>query len=120
MDSKETALDTVRKGKAVYAMVFSDNFTDSFTNRYHDVYRTSVEDDIDNSKIKLYPDNSNFIFSIYMQRAILNYFEMFMRQFSSNLGYNPITFNIPIVVQETVYGKQETDLGKTAMMINDL
>lgn len=114
-DSEEAALSSVRAGKSYYAMVFSDNFTEAFTSRYIDVYRTATEDiDIDGSRIRLYPDNSNFIFAVYMQRAILNYFEVFMRQFSVNLGYNPITFNIPIDVKKPVYGKMETDLGKTS------
>lgn len=112
MDNEADALEMVKKGRAYYAMIFSDNFTESFTSRYIDVYRTAVDDiDIDSSKIKLYPDNSNFIFAVYMQRAILNYFEVFMRQFSINLGYNPITFNIPVDIKEVVYGKMETDLG---------
>lgn len=111
-NNEADALDMVKKGRAYYAMIFSDNFTEAFTSRYIDVYRSAVDEvDIDSSKIKLYPDNSNFIFAVYMQRAILNYFEVFMKQFSINLGYNPITFNIPVDIKEVVYGKMETDLG---------
>lgn len=94
-------------------MVFSNNFTEAFTSRYLDVYRSSVDDiDIAGSKIRLYPDNSNFIFAVYMRRAVLNYFELFMKQFSENLGYNPITFNIPIDVKKPIYGQMKTDLGR--------
>lgn len=111
--TEEMAIDSVKRGKSYYAMIFSDNFTEAFTGRYIDVYRSEADEiDIDGSKIRLYPDNSNFIFAVYMQRAVLNYFEQFMRQFSVNMGYNPITFNIPIDVKPPVYGKMETDLGK--------
>lgn len=111
--TEEMAIDSVKRGKSYYAMIFSDNFTEAFTGRYIDVYRSEADEiDIEGSKIRLYPDNSNFIFAVYMQRAVLNYFEQFMRQFSVNMGYNPITFNIPIDVKPPVYGKMETDLGK--------
>lgn len=111
-DSEEEAIDSVRRGQSYYAMVFSENFTQAFTQRYVEVYRSSVDDiDIEHSKIRLYPDNSNFIFSVYMQRAVINYFEEFMKKFSMNLGYNPITFNIPIDVKPPIYGQMETDLG---------
>ncbi|KPM03430.1 ABC transporter sub-family G-like protein 6 [Sarcoptes scabiei] len=106
------ALDSVRKGHSYYAMLFPDNFTQSFTSRYIDVYRSEVDTvDIETSKIRLYPDNSNFIFAVYMRRAVLNYFEEFMHRFSTDLGYNPITFNLPIYVEKPIYGKMETDLG---------
>ncbi|KAH9497736.1 hypothetical protein DERF_013698 [Dermatophagoides farinae] len=111
-NSPEKALESVRKGHSYYGMIFSDNFTESFTARYIDVYRSSVDEiEIESSKIRLYPDNSNFIFAVYMRRAVLNYFEVFMRKFSTDLGYNPITFNLPIYVEEPIYGKMETDLG---------
>ena len=107
-----SALDSVRRGESVTALLFSDNFSDAFTSRYIDVYRSEVEDDIiEESKIKQYPDNSNFIFSFYMQRAVLRYFEDFMRTFAMDRGYNPITFNLPIDVKPPIYGKMETDLG---------
>lgn len=112
-NSPEKALESVQKGQSYYGMIFSDNFTESFTSRYIDVYRSSVDEiEIESSKIRLYPDNSNFIFAVYMRRAVLNYFEVFMRKFSTDLGYNPITFNLPIYVEEPIYGKMETDLGK--------
>nr|XP_027201531.1 ABC transporter G family member 23-like [Dermatophagoides pteronyssinus] len=111
-NSPEKALESVQKGQSYYGMIFSDNFTESFTSRYIDVYRSSVDEiEIESSKIRLYPDNSNFIFAVYMRRAVLNYFEVFMRKFSTDLGYNPITFNLPIYVEEPIYGKMETDLG---------
>ena len=111
--SEKNAIDSVKAGKTYYAMIFSENFTEAFTSRYIDVYRSSVDDiDIEHSKIRLYPDNSNFIFAVYMQRAVLSYFEQFMNHFSVSQGYNPITFNIPIDVKPPIYGQMETDLGK--------
>jgi hypothetical protein len=104
--TNESAFDSVVRGKSWYAITFAQNFSDSFRNRFFDPVDVTDED-LENSKIKLYADLSNSLVGIHIEIYLQYFFHDFLHNFSSSLGFNPIAFSLPVNFEDPIYGKRE-------------
>ena len=76
----ETAIQSVVKGQNAYAMSFHPNFSDSFDTRI--LYAVDLdEQEIDESKIKLFADMSDTVVGTYVYDYLLETFQVILRFF---------------------------------------
>ncbi|CAG2106321.1 unnamed protein product, partial [Medioppia subpectinata] len=99
----EAAIESVVKGYNAYAMTFRPNFTDSFETRM--IYPLDLNDEeIEDSKIRLYADMSNTVVGTYVYDYLLETFQAFLMDYSVSKGYNPISFSMPVKFEQPIFG----------------
>ena len=107
---KEKAIESVRKGKSYYAILFPQNFSDSLEARVlhdpNDPYDPNdlSEDELRDSHIKLYADMTNSAVSPFVHHSLLQSSQKFLEKYMSSLGLNPSAYSIPFEVKEPIYG----------------
>ena len=101
--SMESALESVKHGKAWGAMSFGGNFTEALQLR---VMLAGGADNvtIDSSNVQVYLDMTNQIIGYQLQRSILYAWRDFSADVSSSMGQNPDAFEFPIQFGTPVYG----------------
>ncbi len=102
-NSKEKAISSVVNGKNWFALSIAQNFSDSLETRILDPNEITDEE-LENSKIKLYADMSNSIIGSHINQYLTKAYEEFFQNYSTTLGYNPNAFSLPIIVEQTIYG----------------
>ncbi|CAG2162880.1 unnamed protein product [Oppiella nova] len=105
----ESAIDSVYKGKAWYAISMSDNFSDAFDIRATDAEHMTDED-IEESKIKLYPDHSDNFIQQFIYQSLFESYHQFLSTYITSIDLNPATVSLPIATQEPIYGTIEYSL----------
>ncbi|XP_075591948.1 ABC transporter G family member 23 isoform X2 [Dermatophagoides farinae] len=109
-NSLDEAIQTVINGKAWLAIEMSDRFSAAYRRRAKNPSDLS-EQDFNNSKIKLYPDQTdNFIHNV-IDNSLMNSYQKFVENIAESFGYNPSTVRIPVMVQEVVHGKLDLENG---------
>ncbi|XP_054161211.1 ABC transporter G family member 23-like [Oppia nitens] len=107
--SLESAIRSVEKGKAWYAIEISQNFSDAF-----DIRATNpndmTDDEIEDSKIKLYPDHSDNFIQQFIYQSLFESYHQFLATYVRSIGLNPATVSLPITTQPPVYGVIEYSL----------
>ena len=106
---KEEAIESVRRGKSYYAVLFSQNFTDNLEDRIHNPYELT-EEELANSDVKLYADMTNSAISPFIHHSLVQSSERFLKSYMSSLGFNPNSLSIPFKVEETVYGNMNSSV----------
>jgi ABC-2 type transport system permease protein len=105
-NTNESAFTSVVKGKSWYAISFEKNFSESFRIRVLEP-EVLTDEELEYSNIKLYADMSNAFAGLHIYEYLLVSFRKFLEKFSATLGFSPIAFSIPVLVEEPVYGKNE-------------
>ncbi|XP_054161148.1 ABC transporter G family member 20-like [Oppia nitens] len=101
--SNESAIESVISGHNAFAMTFRSNFSESFDTRI--LYPLDMtDDDIENSKIRLYADMSDTVVGTYVYDYLLETFQAFLMDYSVSKGYNPITFSMPVKFENPIFG----------------
>ena len=99
----ESAIESVKRGENVFAMTFHRNFTESFETRI--LYPIDLNDqEVEESKIKLYTDMSDTVVGTYLYDYLLETFQAFLMDYSVSKGFNPITFSMPVKFEKPIFG----------------
>ncbi|CAG2172844.1 unnamed protein product, partial [Oppiella nova] len=106
---KDKAIDSVKRGKAYYAILFSHNFSDSLEARVQNPYELTDEE-LDESHIKLYADMTNSAVSPFIHHSLLESSQKFLHNYMSSLGFNPNAYSIPFAVKEPIYGSMNASV----------
>ncbi len=110
--SLESAIELVKEGKAWYAIGMSPNFSEAYSSRAENPNEL-YDEDIENSKIKLYADHSDSFIQQYLYQSILDSYQEFIENYVSSIGYNPETVSLPLKIQPPVYGEVKHSLINT-------
>ncbi len=105
-NTNESAFTSVVKGKSWFAISFEKNFSESFRIRVLEP-NVLTDEELEYSNIKLYADMSNAFAGLHIYEYLLASFRRFLEKFSTTLGFSPLAFSIPVLVEEPVYGKNE-------------
>jgi hypothetical protein len=105
----DSAIDTVKSGKAWCAISMSANFSDAFEIRATEG-NDMTDEEVEDSKIKLYPDNSDTFIYEFLHQSFFDSYHKFLSEYIASLGYNPATVSLPIEVQKPIYGTIEYSL----------
>ena len=101
--SKDSAIRSLSEGKNSLGIFFGHNFTNDFKSRLLDPLKITDEE-LDSSMIKLQVDMSQAVVLVYgfqyLSEVVLN----FVTNVSTSLGLNPNAFELPIAIQEPIYG----------------
>lgn len=87
----------------------SANFSEAFDMRLNDPINMD-QDDIDESKIKLYPDNSDSFIQQFIYQSLFESYHKFLEKYVISLGENPSSVSLPVDIQKPVYGLIEYSL----------
>lgn len=99
----KSAIESVVRGENVFAMTFHHNFTESFETRI--LYPIDLnEQEVEESKIKLFADMSDTVVGTYLYDYLLETFQAFLMDYSVSKGFNPITFSMPVKFEKPIYG----------------
>lgn len=107
----DRAIESIQKVDTWLAVAFPRNFSRNFKRRFTKQEKVSQRT-IDGSKILLYPDNTHSVFALYTFRALIDAFEVFVRQVGEMLGYNPSFFGSPLQLMPPVYGSYRINYGE--------
>jgi hypothetical protein len=88
------------------------NFSEAYSSRAENPNEL-YDEDIENSKIKLYADHSDSFIQQYLYQSILDSYQEFIENYVSSIGYNPETVSLPLKVQPPVYGEVKHSLINT-------
>lgn len=106
----DKAIQSVIDGKSWIAIEMSDQFSTAYRRRAKNPSDLS-ETDFNNSKIKLYPDQTdNFIHNV-IDNSLLNSYQKFVEGVASSFGYNPSTVRLPVLVKGIIYGHLDLENG---------
>ncbi|OTF82848.1 ABC transporter sub-family A-like protein, partial [Euroglyphus maynei] len=109
-DTLDNALQSVIDGKSWVAVEMTDKFSAAYRRRAKNPSDLN-EEDFNNSKIKLYPDQTdNFIHNV-IENSLMNSYQKFVESVANSFGYNPSTVRIPVVVQEIIHGELNLESG---------
>lgn len=90
----------------------SENFSDAFYIRATEPNELT-EEDIEDSKIKLYPDNSDSFMYQFFDHAFYESYHKFLTKVVASVGFNPASVSRPVQVESPVYGRLEHSLINT-------
>lgn len=107
----DKAIESIHKVDTWLAVDFPRNFSRNFKRRFTKQEKVSQRT-IDGSKILLFPDNTHSVFALYTFRALIDAFEIFVRQVGEMLGFNPSFFGSPLQLMEPVYGSYRINYGE--------
>ncbi len=110
--SLEEAIDLVIKGKAWYTITMSQNFSEAYSARAENPSEL-YDEDVENSKIKLYADHSDSFIQQYLYQSILDSYQAFIENYVSSIGYNPATVSLPLKIETPIYGEVKHSLINT-------
>ena len=99
------AMQSVRDGISFASFEFHANFTRCLINRVRKGYEASAYD-IDCSRVRFSPDNTYQFIIFQLALELWKAFSEAIYRFFPSLGYNPETLNIPVKVEEYVYGSE--------------
>lgn len=107
-NDEEEAKNMVRKGKAWGTLIIPSNFSDAFRERLE--AGRSVQDwDLTASTISVYQDKSNENIASFMQRDLVYALSSFLRDWAISCGINPQAAQLPVRLNDPVYGSITTD-----------
>ena len=72
-----------------------------------------TDEDIEDTKIKLYADHSDSFIQQFTEHAFFQSYHHFLENVVASVGINPATVSRPVAVQEPIYGKLEHSLINT-------
>ena len=102
-DRLDLAVNSIVKGFNTMAIVFTQNFTEQFESRLLNPLEYTYEDS-DNSVIRLYIDNTRPALIFNALQYFAEIFHQFVANVSIHLDLNPNAFDLPIKIEETIYG----------------
>lgn len=102
-DSEAAALEAVKNGSAWGAIMIGRNFSQAMQMRA--IMGGSADNDtIEFSNVGVHLDMTNQIIGYQLQRTLLEAYETFSADVSTQLGQNPAAFQLPVRFEEPVYG----------------
>ncbi|KAJ8683422.1 hypothetical protein QAD02_019214 [Eretmocerus hayati] len=104
--SVEEANDAVRTGKAWGTLYFTNNFSDALVARMASG-PDAVEDDIDQSEVKVWLDMSNQQIGLMLARNLQYSYRDFAKNLLDGCGQNSKLADIPIHFSDPIYGSND-------------
>ncbi|XP_069115666.1 ABC transporter G family member 20-like isoform X2 [Argopecten irradians] len=98
-----SARHCVEKGEAWGLMTIGQNFTMDLITRFSNATDVSNQT-LDGSTIKLYLDMTNQQIAVSLQEKVAQAFETFTRSLLDILGYNPNIAELPVKLEQPIYG----------------
>ncbi|XP_060081925.1 ABC transporter G family member 20-like [Ylistrum balloti] len=99
----ESARDCVKDGKAWGLMTIGENFTVDLITRFSNGSAIN-NSTLEGSTIKLYLDMTNQQIAVMLQEKVTLAFENFSRLLLSMIGQNPDLAQLPVKLEEPIYG----------------
>lgn len=102
-NSEESAIDSVKRGYSTGAIIIGENFSDAIEERILNAQNNSFidEDIIRESQIKIYMDNSNYIYAQFLIDSLTQTVWQMISKVLVESGRPPIS--APIQLKETIY-----------------
>lgn len=104
--SANASVDSVVDGFAFASFEFEKNFTRCLINRIRKGYQVS-DYDLECSRVKMVSDHTYQFIIFQLALQLRDSFMEAIYRFFPNLGYNPEALNIPVHVEEYVYGSEK-------------
>ncbi|CAG2166699.1 unnamed protein product, partial [Oppiella nova] len=100
----ESAVNSVRNGRNYLALEFRQNFSDAFETRVTDPF-SATDEDVEESLIHLYLDNSNAVIGLMSVKYLMNGFTNFMDKLGNEVG-KPNLFDLitPLQITQIYHG----------------
>lgn len=100
------AIQAVKAGECWGALFIKQNFSKALQTRLFSGPDVS-EATINASQIDLHLDMSNYLIGLKLQRTLLENFQSYGQKMLNMMGMNPALAELPIIVQEPIYGVRE-------------
>lgn len=107
-ENLSAAIESVRRGKTWGAIHIPDRYTQSLQDRLLNPGELSSET-LANATINIYPDLTNLHLAIAMENTFRKAFIKFARDTLNMFGYDPEAAEMPIRVEQPVYGTLKRD-----------
>jgi len=105
-NTTDSALNSVKQGKAWAALLINDNFTQALEERH--ILGGAVDDSVlDMSKINVHLDMTNQIIGYKLQRTFLVAFQKFAKQVLRDNEQNENIVELPVKFEDPIYGESE-------------
>jgi len=103
-----SAIESVRRGKTWAAIHIPDRYTQSLQDRLLNPGDISPET-LANATINIYPDLTNLHLALAMESTFRKAFIKFSKSTLNMFGYNPESAELPIRVEQPIYGTLKQD-----------
>lgn len=111
-NSVDEAYADARRGRIIGIIAFAENFTESLTH-VHEMRGKADEVTRNNSKIKIYMDQTNQQLTFFLQRRLYDVYKMYSEDMLVDCDLPKKLDNVPIEFLQPIYGTYDADFKQT-------